>query len=295
MASLRILLTGAKGFLGCHLERALRDTHMVFAPGHADLDLLDEVGLRAWLDRHSIDLVIHAATWNATATSPKPREVVLENNLRMFFNLAGERHRYGRLVHFGSGAEFDRAHWREDLQESELGVHPPRDAYGFSKYVAAAFTNEVDNISNLRLFGVMGPGEDWRIRFPSGCVVRALFGLPLSLRQDRRFDYLGASDVASALLELIHVNRWPRTLNLCRGEAQLLSDLAAHIQRIMGTDLPLNVTLPGMERGYGGDAETLRALLPHWAPRPLDEALGELCRHLAAGKGGLDPGLLVNP
>ena len=292
MAPRRILLTGAGGFLGRHLEAALGREHHVLAPRHGELELLDLDALRAWLDRNPVDLVLHAATWNATATGASP-ERVLEANLRMFFHLAGEGHRYGRLVHLGSGAEFGRAFWRADLREEELGRHVPGDAYGLSKFVAARFAQAAEGISHVRLFGVFGPGEDWRVRFPSGCAVRALFGRPLTLRQDRDFDYLDACDVASALAALIRLDRWPKSLNLCRGEAHRLSHVASLIQRTLGTALPLEVGQEGLDRGYGGDASVLRALLPEWRPRPLEASLGALCDDLRGRRSELDPDRLL--
>jgi len=62
-AGRRLLLTGGAGFLGQALQRRLfslgaRD---VLAPLSSDLDLRDAAAVRAYLEKHQPDLVIHAA------------------------------------------------------------------------------------------------------------------------------------------------------------------------------------------------------------------------------------------
>ncbi len=47
----------------------------------------------------------------------------------------------------------------------------------------------------LRLFGVFGPHEDYAIRFISNAICKALFGLPITLRQNRTFSYLFIDDL----------------------------------------------------------------------------------------------------
>lgn len=110
-------------------------------------------------------MVLHIATYNATVTSEKDLSLVLAANFRMFFNLEKAKDLYGKMLYFGSGAEFDREHYVPKMKEEYFGRYIPGDSYGFSKYIMAKTSEIRSSIYNLRLFGVYGKYEDWRIRF----------------------------------------------------------------------------------------------------------------------------------
>jgi len=59
----RVLLTGGNGFLGSFIREriALSGPEALFTPRRDELDLRDQIALRAWLRDHRPDLVIHAA------------------------------------------------------------------------------------------------------------------------------------------------------------------------------------------------------------------------------------------
>src|SRR5574344_2921844 len=62
----QILVTGAKGQVGCELvEKLLVLGHKVIACGHADLDITQENEVEAAFDATSIDLVINSAAYTA--------------------------------------------------------------------------------------------------------------------------------------------------------------------------------------------------------------------------------------
>jgi GDP-L-fucose synthase len=59
----RVLLTGGGGFLGSFLREALerKQPETLLVPRKRELDLLDAAAVRAYLERHRPDLVVHAA------------------------------------------------------------------------------------------------------------------------------------------------------------------------------------------------------------------------------------------
>ena len=79
----------------------------VLAPSSAELDLLKEQDVREYLTAHSFDVVVHAATTRSNRRLAAPPDL-LDRNCRMFFNLARNAGRFGKMIHFGSGAEYDR-------------------------------------------------------------------------------------------------------------------------------------------------------------------------------------------
>lgn len=63
LAESRVLLTGAGGFLGRRLRRRLEAAGVreLLAPRSSELDLRDATAVRAWLETHRPQIVIHAA------------------------------------------------------------------------------------------------------------------------------------------------------------------------------------------------------------------------------------------
>ncbi len=82
-----VLLTGGRGFLGQHLQSALRP-RQVLAPSSSELDLLDRNAVVQFLDRHAVDEIVHAAGFVGGIGRNKahPGRMVADN-LRMGANL----------------------------------------------------------------------------------------------------------------------------------------------------------------------------------------------------------------
>jgi GDP-L-fucose synthase len=289
---MKLLVTGGSGFIGAHAVRLLSAHHEVLAPGRAELDLLDAGATASYLREHAPDGVLHTATWNATRTSPKDLSRVLEHNLRMHAHLMDARSHFGRLVYYGSGAEYDRRQWRENLSEGDFGRSIPLDDYGLSKYLIERSRDRDGRTCNLRLFGVFGPGEDWRIRFPSQACCRALHDQPIQIRQDRLFDYTWVEDVIHVTRILLEGETLPHTVNLTAGAPERLSQLAAQVLAAAGKDLPIRVVDPEPGQAYTADTRLLRSLLPGFAFTPIREGIKRVYDVYASDPSLMDPSRL---
>lgn len=65
----KILITGSAGFIGRNLEEKLQEDYEVCAPKRQELDLTDTEQTRQYLQKESVDTVIHCANTNNTRYS----------------------------------------------------------------------------------------------------------------------------------------------------------------------------------------------------------------------------------
>jgi len=270
-----ILITGACGFIGRNLVETLSGRWRLLAPPHAELELLDEGQVARYLEHHDVEVVVHCAVRPGHRNAADPSGQ-LERNLRMFANLARCRGAYRRLVFVSSGAVYDERHYRPRLPETAFGEHVPRDEHGFSKYLCAAYAETRPDIVELRPFGVFGPHEDYAIRFISNAICKTLFGMPVTLRQDRRFDYTPVGDLVGVIERFFTHEPRHGAYNVSAPQTWRLLELARLVVRLSGKDVPVLVANEGMGVEYSGDAGRLRDELPDLEHTPIEVAVAGL-------------------
>ena len=279
-----ILVTGGSGFIGKNLVEQLSGRHQVLAPSRAELDLLDAAAVRAWLGRHRPDAVIHSATTPGHRNAAPVGDLALRN-LKMFFSLAESAQAFGRLIVLGSGAEYDQRCYRPKMSEEHAGVNVPADDTGFSKLVISRFVGQRPGWVHLRPFGVFGKYEDWEIRFISNAICKAIAGRDITLRQDRRFDYLYVDDLVEVVAHFLDPSVAGGVFNATPDQTVSLLEVAGLVREVSGKDLRIVVGAPGQGLEYSGDNARLRALLPSLRLTPLREAIGRLYRWYEENRG----------
>lgn len=288
---MKLLITGGSGFIGRNLARQYSPRFDVAAPSRIELDLLDPVAVREYLSRHRFDAVIHAATERSNR-GLAARQDLLDRNCRMFFNLSRNSHAFGRMLFLSSGAVYSREYWRPRMHEDYFEAHVPADDYGFSKYVCAKAIESMDGVYELRLFGVFGPHEDWRVRFISNACCRAVYGLPVVIRRNVRFDYLDVEDLGWILESFLAKRLEHRQYNICTGRSLELATLAHSVVRASRKDLP--IVIKNQDRGneYSGDPAWMLAEIPDFHFREMEDSIARLYRWYEARKTAIDPALL---
>ncbi|MBN1532971.1 MAG: NAD(P)-dependent oxidoreductase [Spirochaetes bacterium] len=273
---MKIFLTGGSGFIGRNiLESPLAGKHSILAPSHSELELLDEDAVRGYLERHSVDVVLHGAVRPGHRNAKDPSRQ-LEFNTRMFFNIVRNSHLFKKMIVLGSGLVYDQRHYRPRMMEGYFDAHVPSDEGGLSKYVINKYIERSENIVDLRIFGIFGRYEDYSIRFISNMICKAILDLPLTMHQNRRFDYISIGDLVPVLGHFIENDFGHSCYNVTPDTSVELKSLAELVLDISGKDMPLMIARPGMGVEYSGDNSRLRGEVTGLSFTPLRKSIEAL-------------------
>lgn len=272
---MKIFLTGGSGFIGRNILEQLGSSYDIIAPSHSELDLTDSDAVLEFLKRNPVDVVVHAANIGGTR---KQQHVfgISHTNLKIFFNLIRAKKYYNRLINLGSGAEYGKQQNLSLVSEDFFDAKVPGDEYGLYKYVCSKYADRVDFITHIRLFAVFGKYEDYEIRFISNAICKALLGLPITLRQNVKFDYLCIDDFVKILGKIISAKPAEKFLNVCSGEPVELAKLARKVLLATGAKVEVLTANPGFGMEYTGDNSRLRKEIGKLELTPIDISIGAL-------------------
>jgi len=276
----KIFLTGSTGFIGHNIVEKLGDKYIFFSPNRQELDLLDECAVYDYLKNNSVDVVIHAANVGGKRNLSHT-DNILQINLKMFFNLIKAKNFYKKIIVLGSGAEYDKKKEIKNVVEDDFDKIIPTDSYGFYKYIISKFVQNTDYIINLRLFGVYGKYEDYKVRFISNVICKVLLDIPITINQNVYFDYLHINDFCSILDYFIkHDKLQYKIYNVGRGEKIDLVTIAKKILSILGKEnTPIIIKKDGLNLEYTANVERLKKEMKDFKYTDFDESLVELIEY----------------
>lgn len=272
-----ILLTGGNGFIGKNIrESFLAGKYHIEAPSSKELNLVDEESVATYFKGRHFDVVIHSAV-KPTHRNAKDFDRLFYSNTRMFFNLERQHGHYGKMLVIGSGAIYDLRYYRPKMKEEEWVDHIPEDEHGYCKYVCEKVIQHSPNIYDLRVFGIFGKYEDYAIRFISNAICKAVFDMPITLKQNRNFDYLFIDDLMPVLDWFITHTPQHKAYNITPDCAVSLYDLALLVRKVAGKpELPIRVAQEGMGLEYSGDNKRLRREYTDVVFTPIEESVRQL-------------------
>jgi len=296
----RVLVTGADGFLGRHLVGALRsrgDEVVAMSldrgpldpdlPFHA-VDVRDGEAVRAVVAASDPAVVVHLAalshvgsSWTHIPDYYSVNIVGTENVLKA----AGSR----RFL-FSSSAEVYGAVPESEQPIDEKRAPAPRSPYALTKAVAERGALDAGGIV-VRSFNLLGAGQTPNFALPSFAAQLAAMesrAAPRVLRVGNlaaRRDFVNVEDAIDALVHLIDRGEGGTVYNLASGEAHSIESLLDRLSRIAGIEARREID-PERMRPVDmpllcGRADRLRAL--GWTPRRgIDQALRDLWQEALA-------------
>ena len=289
---MKILITGGSGFIGKNLVEFLGQKYEVAAPSHRELELLDESAVDRYLKLRKFDVVIHAANIPCSRKIKDPKNVAV-GNLKMFFNIVRSRSHFSKMIFLGSGSEYDMRYDISRVKESDFDKRVPADELGFSKYVCSKYIEKSSNIVNLRLFGVFGKYEDYQIRFISNAICKAIYDLPITIKQNRVFSYLFIDDLCRIIEYLIEHEAKHKFYDVIPYEITDLMSIAKRVEEVSKKKLEIIVHASGSGREYTADNSLLINEIRDFKFTPLEEAIKKLYKWYEENKATINRTLLL--
>jgi len=273
----KIFITGGDSFIAKSLYEAYNTQYNVTSLNRQGLDLTDSSTVQNYLTKNQFDIVIHTANYDAAPEfTTKDKTKVLEQNLNMFFNIARCNKDFGKMIYFGSGAEFGRDNWIPKMGEDCFDKYVPQDQYGYSKYLMTKYTLLSDNIYNLRLFGLFGKYDDWRYRFIPNICCKAALGLPITIKQNAKFDHLYIDDLTKIVKWVIDNEPSEKVYNACSGDVYDYHTLAQKVIDISLKELDIIIEKDGLKHEYSGDNSRLKSEISDLSFIEIDDAIQDL-------------------
>lgn len=247
---IKVLLTGANGFLGRHVLKRLLDAGIdTVAVGRSlplncqptnfiCADLLNLNDFKNVVAQAEATHLLHLA-WYAEHglywASPLNLRWV-DASVRLveaFCQSESSRH----VIMAGTCAEYD---WSYGYCSEDLTPLKPKTLYGISKDVTRSLTLAICEQFEVthtwgRIFLPYGEGEDDRRLIPSLKAVFQGFKEPFGVNVSVYRDFLSVEDSATAFIKLLEVGA-AGSFNICSGSPVMLGDVVKHFAKVYDAD-----------------------------------------------------------
>lgn len=228
----QILITGGNGYIAKSLGDALQHTYDVTRINRSMFDLTAFEAVHDFFQDKYFDVVIHCAVQGGSRLR-QDCYGDMDVNLTMYYNLLQHRSHYGKLIHFGSGAE----------------DNDPDSPYGLSKRVIAKSISQVDGFYNLRIYNVFDHNE-LPTRFIKANIQRYINREPMVVFQDKFMDFFYMDDLISLVDYYINNKDLPKEAICNYNRVSTLTAIAQYINAMSDYEVPIEVRQQEQAKGY---------------------------------------------
>lgn len=199
--SIKILITGANGYVGKSLYAALKDNHEVATITRKNCDLTNSEDVNFYFLDTWFDVVIHCAVKGGSRLQVDNWSV-MDDNLKMYYNLLNNKNHFDKFINIGSGAEL-------------FDYFTP---YGMSKRVISESIYVKDNFYNIRVFGVFDENE-LDTRFIKSNIKRYINHKPMEIHENKFMDFFYMQDLIKVIEYYIKEKTTPKEFDCVYSDA----------------------------------------------------------------------------
>jgi dTDP-4-dehydrorhamnose reductase len=230
---MKILITGANGYIGKSLYNAFKDKYEVSKLTRDICDLTNSESVNQYFKDKHFDIILHCAVEGGSRLKEDSNNV-LDNNLKMYYNLIHNENHFKKLIHLGSGAELT-------AQDTP---------YGLSKHVIRQSILKKDNFYNIRIYGVFDENE-LDTRFIKANIKRYINKQPMEIHQDKFMDFFYMKDLVTLVEDYI-LNEAPKEINCSYKDICTLLYIANFINDLDEHKVEIIQKEKGFGSGYYG-------------------------------------------
>ena len=255
---MKILITGAGGFIGKYLKTYLSNEHELLTPTSSELDLSNTIAVNEFFKDQYFDAVIHTAVRGRNNVYDVDSKLA-NDIVNMVVNLLGNRQHYKTLINFGSGAEFGLDRSIDNCAEDDILNVIPVEGYGLGKNIVARTIQGMSNFYNLRVFSCFDPSEESNrliTKFKKISEQDSVF----EINQDRYVDFVSLHDIAIVVKAVLNTQLAYTDINIAYQNKLLLSDLLYNYCQIHNIDTKHLVVTGTSNKHYTGNGDRLASL-----------------------------------
>ena len=234
-----VAVTGAQGMLGMDVVKALeKDYQVIPFPAHSELELGDFEQVKAFMDKHHPDVVLHLAASRNPDVVEKDPAMGWRSNFRSTVNLVRCLVESGGVMCFGSTDSVFSGH-DDDGPYHEYSLPHPLNIYGQTKYASEQFIKErMHKYFILRFPWLFGLGGRPEINSLLNLFKKAKAGEKTVVGGDMWSSALATVDAGWAIGKIIATQQWG-TYHLAEGPAVSRSSILRVVLQEAGLDINL--------------------------------------------------------
>jgi len=224
---MNVLITGGNGYIAKSLSKNLDNVTSIT---RKDFDLTDRHATNKWFEEKYFDIIIHTAVKGGSRLLVDGGNVFYDN-IQMFYNLLNNKHCFGKLINFGSGAE--------------LGI--PNNPYGLSKNIISRIIDSEPYFYNIRIYGVFDENE-LDTRFIKSNIKRYINKESIKIHQNKIMDFFYMKDLITLVKHYISETHLPKNVDCSYDYNHSLYNIAHMINDL--SDYKVDIELTGGVLGH---------------------------------------------
>lgn len=231
---MNILITGSNGYVGRNLYKKLSSKYNITTINRQIFDLRDYYSTREWFANKFFDVVIHTAIKGGSRLH-QDNSNIIDDNIKMYYNLLNCRDNYTKFINIGSGAE----------------IHDSNSYYGLSKKIINHSILDKPNFYTLRIYGLFNENEI-NTRFIKSNILRYINKENIIVYKNRLMDFIYFDDFTKIIETYIDNDSLNKEIDCVYTKKYSLLDIASFINRLDNYTVDIQIVESTMDYDYIG-------------------------------------------